>query len=241
MIGIIKLMAEQKPAQKKEDEAAASKKEIATQIPMKPETKAPPKPEIKPALKVEQKPLPKPPKKIMQRIADLKELAIAIDSFEDLFSDFDPREYEKRDLSDDFIREIQKRYREPYRKKVEVIFHAPKALHNEKLEKIIVQRIKQCFRASAQENKNGVAALRFRGSLYIIFGLGLLSLLTFLAYGKILSDFHIELLSVAFLPLGWFGVWEGFSKIVDIPYELRTALELNTKLSKANYQFKFLE
>lgn len=235
-----------------------------------PDQKPQPKTEIKPQLKLEPKPSPnkeeiptqklgqsptqrlgqsptqrlgqvKHPKKIRQRIADLKELAIAIDSFEDLFSDFDPREYDKRDLSDDFLTEVQKRYRETGKGRYEVIFHAPKTIRNEKVENVVIQRIKQHFRNNAKQNQKGVSALRFRGSLYISFGVILLTVLTLLAYGKILSDFQIELLGVIFLPLGWFGIWEGFSKIVDIPYMLSSELELNQKLARANYQFKFFE
>jgi hypothetical protein len=36
-----------------------------------------------------------------QRIKDLKEISIAIDTWDDIYSDFDPRPYNERDLSEE--------------------------------------------------------------------------------------------------------------------------------------------
>ena len=47
-----------------------------------------------------------------QRIEDLKEIAVVIDTWDDIFSDFDPRPLNERTVSGDFIEELRKRYRE---------------------------------------------------------------------------------------------------------------------------------
>lgn len=181
------------------------------------------------------------PKKIQQRLADLQEFAIAIDSFDDIFSDFDPREFTKRDLSVDFITELKRRYKVTGVGQFDVAFHAPRTIHNEADEKIIISRIKQHFRQIINQNKKHVRTIRFRGMLYIGFGIVLLTFLTFATSLKLFSDLHIQLFGIIFMPLGWFGVWEGFSKIVDIPWKLQEELEFCQKMARANYQFKFLE
>ncbi len=180
-------------------------------------------------------------KQLQQRLADLQEMSIAIDTFEDIFSDFDPRDYTKRDLSDDLLNELKHRYKEAKSGQFEVIFHAPKMIHDETKEKIIVQRIKNHFRHIANQNKKDIDSLRRRGLLYIGVGVVILALFTFANYHDWLSDLNLEILGVLFVPLGWFGVWEGFSKVVDIPWKLTDEQNFNLKMTKANYQFKFLQ
>ena len=180
------------------------------------------------------------PKKVKQRLADLQELSIAIDSFDDIFSDFDPREYSKRDLSEDFLREMRHRYKESQRGALEVSFYTPTSLHNDTLEKMTIQRIKQHYRHIANQTKKAISVIRNRGFFYIGFGLVLLFALTYTTYLKIFSDLHIQIFGILFMPLGWFGIWEGFSKVLDLPWKLKEELEFSTKLAKANYLFKFL-
>jgi hypothetical protein len=43
-----------------------------------------------------------------------------------------------------------------------------------------------------------------------------------------------------FMPLGWFGIWEGFSKIVDIPFKLGSDTQVYRKLSRAAYKFEYI-
>ena len=50
-----------------------------------------------------------------QRLRDLKEIGIVIDSWDDVFSDFDPRPLSERTVSGDFVDELKKRYKETRR------------------------------------------------------------------------------------------------------------------------------
>jgi len=54
-------------------------------------------------------------KKFQQRVKDLKEIAIVIDTWDDVFSDFDPSPLNERTVSGDFVEELKKRYRETQR------------------------------------------------------------------------------------------------------------------------------
>ena len=45
-----------------------------------------------------------------QRIKDIKEISIAIDTWDDMFSDFDPRPFNMRALSEDVMAELKKRH-----------------------------------------------------------------------------------------------------------------------------------
>lgn len=178
------------------------------------------------------------------QIKDFQEITVAIDTLDDIFSDFDPRPLAQRALSEDFLKEIKKFCRETPIGRLTVVFLGPVSLKDELTknfqEKAIINHFHQEFKKRASENNKIIQNLRGTGFLYILFGMSLLLVLTFLGYKKIISVLSLEVLGVLLMPLGWFGVWEGFSKIVDTPYRLKEEAVMYAKLSKAQYTFKFL-
>ncbi len=52
-----------------------------------------------------------------------------------------------------------------------------------------------------------------------------------------MESFISQLLGVVFLPLGWFGVWEGTSKILSAPEKYQKKLSRYKKLAIAKYEF----
>ena len=65
--------------------------------------------------------------------------------------------------------------------------------------------------------------------------------MTLATYFRYFSDLTIELLGIILMPLGWFGVWEGFSKIVDTSPMFVQEEMLFNKLSKAQYRVIYIE
>ncbi len=176
-----------------------------------------------------------------QRIKDIKEISIAIDTWDDIFSDFDPRPLNERDLSEDFIAELKKRYRATRTGGFRVSIYAPVALKDEKAEKTVIQRLKKHFRFWALLRQKQINQIRARGMVFVGFGIIFLASLTIATYYKLFSNFVIEMLGIILMPLGWFGIWEGFSKIVDTsPVFLQEELQFE-KLSKADYRFIYLD
>jgi len=43
------------------------------------------------------------------------------------------------------------------------------------------------------------------------------------------------------MPLGWFGFWEGLSKLIDTSPAFIREEKFFEKLSKASYRFKYIE
>ena len=176
-----------------------------------------------------------------QRIKDIKEISMAIDDWNDIFSDFDPRPLGERALSEDFIAELKKRYRETRKGSFLVSIYAPVALKDEKSEKKVIQRLKKNFRHRSLRRQKELNRIRVRGSFFVITGICFLGFLTLATYFRFFGDLTVELLSIILMPLGWFGVWEGFSKIVDTsPIFIQEEI-LFDKLSKANYRFMYIE
>lgn len=175
-----------------------------------------------------------------QRIEDLKEIAVVIDSWDDIFSDFDPRPLSERTVSGDFIDELRKRYRETPRGNLVVLICAPQALKNQESEKMVVQRLKRYFRHHFLQYKKNSTYRRIRGVIFVCAGILSLGFLTLATYYKFLSELAIEIAGIILMPLGWFGVWEGFSKLIDTSPAYLHKQELYEKLSKASYQFKYI-
>lgn len=53
----------------------------------------------------------------------LNSIQIALDHYDDIFSDFDPSPFSQRMLSDDFLKEMQKRYIETKKGSLKYGFH----------------------------------------------------------------------------------------------------------------------
>lgn len=176
-----------------------------------------------------------------QRIEDLKEIAVVIDSWDDIFSDFDPRPLSERTVSGDFIDELRKRYRETPRGEPIIVICAPKALQNQESEKMVMQRLKKHFRYRYLQHKKTHIYMRIRSIVLVSAGILSLSFLTLATYYKFLSELTIEMIGIVLMPLGWFGIWEGFSKLIDASPPYIHKQKLYEKLSKASYQFKYIE
>ncbi len=76
-----------------------------------------------------------------QQLLQKSEVSIWIDTYDDVFSDFDSRPYSQRAISDDFIRESQKMYKESRRGKFELHCMAQSAIRNEDHENMIKKRL----------------------------------------------------------------------------------------------------
>lgn len=176
-----------------------------------------------------------------QRIRDIKEVSIAIDNWDDIFSDFDPRPLTERALSEDFIFELKKRYRETKKGDYLVTIYAPVTLKDDKSEKGVSQRLKRHFRQRSLTRQRELNRIRLRGVLFVMIGIFFLGFLTLATYFRYFSDLTIEILGIIFMPLGWFGIWEGFSKIVDTSPIFIQEEMLFDKLSKATYRFVYIE
>ncbi len=65
------------------------------------------------------------------------EISIILDTYDDIFSDFDPRPYSERALSDDFLIEANKASRDKASGQIELIFLIPQKMRNIESENLI--------------------------------------------------------------------------------------------------------
>ena len=176
-----------------------------------------------------------------QRIKDLREIGIVIDSWDDIFDDFDPRPLNERTISGDFIYELKRRYKETPKGGFTVTIHVPLSLKDQKAEKKVTNRIKKHFHHKFLQRKKEIVRTRIRGGIFVCIGISSLSFLTLATYFKFLSQIAIEIASIVLMPLGWFGFWEGLSKLIDTSPRFIQEERLFEKLSKTTYRFQYIE
>ncbi len=129
---------------------------------------------------------------------------IALDNYDDIFSDFDIGPYETRLISADFLSELKRKTKN--REVGKIILTLPGKIREKAKEQLIIKRLKEFFRRKEHEKEK-----KFKESL--IFGLLLITvavlLIIFLSVTKLFFDtiFHDYLIFPS-----WYISWKGLDK-----------------------------
>jgi hypothetical protein len=162
------------------------------------------------------------------------EIAISLDAYDDLFSDFDIRGYADRALSKDFLDELHLRMRRARdRSGLEIALLVPEERRDLAGEEQIIGRLRRFYAEReahcVKEDRN--AALR--GLAFIGTGLALSVLANFIV-GRFLS---MPLFNDFLLIPSWFFVWSGFDYLTKRE-ELRKKRRYYAELSASRTTFK---
>jgi hypothetical protein len=172
-----------------------------------------------------------------KKLLGLSEISISLETYDDIFSDFDPRDYSKRGLSEDFITEVKKASTDKPQNGIEVRLLIPENLRNLTHEKVIKERLRHYFGHHATILEKEIKENRNMGLKFIFLGILLMMLGTFLTfnYGKdsLLVDFLIVLVE----PGGWFLFWEGSNVVIFESRKIKPDVEFYRKLSKCEIEF----
>jgi len=163
------------------------------------------------------------------------EISIITDDYDDVFSDFDPRSLEVRELSDDFIREVKRASRQKG-DRVELKIMVPKARHDPQQEDIIRHRIRVHFKDGLHHVHSQLSRMRNKSMWYIAAGMVLMLLATYVAsLGG--TDFVSKFLFVFFEPAGWFIFWTGLEILFVKMAEKNDDHEFYRKLANCDISF----
>jgi len=170
-------------------------------------------------------------------LAEFKEgnISLILDSYDDIFSDFDPRNYSERALSDDFLLECKKAARDKD-DRLELRFLAPKNKRDFKDEIRIKKRLKEHFQRHHKELDNEIKGIRWKGISWIALGAVLMLAATFLLGFKD-KNFFYNLLIIIVEPAGWFTFWEGLNMLYFTTKEKMPDYNFYKKMSKSEIVF----
>lgn len=170
-------------------------------------------------------------------VVDLRDVSIALDRYGDIFSDFDPRPFSSRELSEDFLKELERRILTDVKGNFEIRFYLPKALRSEEAEATLVKRLKAYFRLKGRDFEKQERSIKNSGVYFILTGIAALFIFAFLV--PYLGAGPLPtLLEILLVPVGWFFTWEGLGKLLlGERNKVMKQLDFYQKLSKANFIF----
>ncbi len=172
-----------------------------------------------------------------KKVLQTSELALWLDDYDDLFSDFDPRPYSQRSLSDDFLLEMIKAVKNRGNNTFELKFLLSENLRNRNKEQVIVKRLREHFARHYHILLKDQKLIIRRGVILVLIGiLVMLSggfIRTFFLDKHVMFNFIIILVE----PAGWFLFWEGLNKTIYDNNKIKPNLEFYRKMSKSKIKF----
>lgn len=171
-----------------------------------------------------------------QRLLRMSEISLILDTYDDIFSDFDPRPYSVRALSDDFLQEVKRATRDRPSGNVEIKFMMPHHTRNLVSENLIKRRLKEHFKRhylllvdEAGKSKRRSLFTAFIGLIFLLLGVGL----TFMGIPEKILSFLLIIVE----PAGWFFAWTGLEAYFGLKKEMGNDLTFYEKMSQAEINF----
>ncbi len=192
----------------------------------KTEEKQKPKREVQSTLAGEEK----------EKLLKLSEISLWIDTYDDIFSDFDPRPYSQRAISDDFLNELMKATRSKKTGKIEIRFLVPTRIRSTHQEAIIKKRLQEYFHHKMNLVKEERKELIMHGLRFTGVGIVLMIIATILlsrGVENITTNFLIILLE----PAGWFLFWNGMDTLIYRVKAKKPDHDFNKNMAKAEVSF----
>lgn len=173
-----------------------------------------------------------------ESLLKISEISLWLDSYDDIFSDFDPRPYAERALSDDFLAEAKKASRDKASGTIELQFLVPKDKRNEHQERVIKKRLRDHFRRHFQLLQKEKKDTRKKGTMFVVIGMLLMLVATFIAFNRYNElTIFMAFLVVLLEPAGWFLFWQGLDLVIFKSKEISPEIEFYEKMTKCEISF----
>jgi len=164
-------------------------------------------------------------------------VGLILESYQDLFSDFDPRPISDRSLSVDFLDEAKRATRDKA-EGFELNLLVPKKLKSSEKEIIIKKRLKGFFSRHHEEEHKKYRKLVREGVLFIVFGVILMFLASLILFYGSESNFFISFMTILLEPAGWFLFWEGLDLLIFETKKRNSEKIFLDKMVQADINFK---
>ena len=147
-----------------------------------------------------------------EEIQKHKNIPLILDSYNDIFSDFDPRSFSERALSDDFLLECKRAARDKDEFELELVLSVPASKRNLSHEIKIKKRLRDHFKKHHQEKEKEITKVKKEGVLWVVLGAAIMIGVLFglVRVSNLLLNSILTLLEIP----SWFLVWEGLGKLI---------------------------
>ncbi len=165
------------------------------------------------------------------------EISVILDTYDDIFSDFDPRPYSQRGLSEDFLAEAKKAASATADgNHLHLGFMIPKLQRNPEHEGLIKKRLREYFKKRAenlQAEKNRIVQ---KGAAMALIGFALILTASYVVSLE-RKEFIYSVLLVVLEPGGWFLAWSGLDAIFMGAQQKDEEIIFNRRMGKAEIVF----
>ena len=172
-----------------------------------------------------------------RKLLEMSRISLQLNNYDEIFSDFDPRDYSQRALSDDFLQETKRASRDKVSGTIELRFLVPKKARNLKHESMIKKRLREHFKKHFEEINKEFKKVRRKGIFFIITGIVLMFLATLILFRYAEGNFLMTFLVILLEPGGWFLFWEGLDLIIFEAKKGIPNLSFYKKMSKCSINF----
>lgn len=165
------------------------------------------------------------------------EISLQLDTYDDIFSDFDPRPFSQRALSDDFLLEAKKAVRDREGEHIHLQFLMPRDLRNPPEEALIKRRLKDHFHRHYLKELEGMRRLKREGWMMALGGMCMILIATWIAtFAE--DTFLLHLLIILLEPGGWFTAWTGLDQLYYTARERQPTLDFYERMHQAEIVFE---
>jgi hypothetical protein len=165
------------------------------------------------------------------------EISLWIESYDDIYSDFDPRPNYQRALSQDFLDETKRAVRNDEGDKTQLNILMEEKLRDKKEEDIIAKRLEEHFQKHYHLQRKERLKIRRKGIIFIILGILFLFLAAFLIFEFSRQTNWVNFLLVVLEPAGWFFAWEGLNVSIFRAGDITPDYEFYKKMSTCEVKF----
>jgi len=169
-------------------------------------------------------------------ILKMSDVSLRIATYDDIFSDFDPRNYSQRALSHDFLAELKRATRDTSTGQLILHFMMPKDKRSFNDETLVKRRLREHFKKHYLMILDDVRKTKAKGIFMAILGVVFIAMAAFIESLKF-DYFLFHFLVVLLEPAGWFTAWTGLDQIYYGIAQKREDLNFYEKMSNAEIVF----
>ena len=171
------------------------------------------------------------------KLVDESEISLVLDTYDDIFSDFDPRPYDHRVLSFDFLIEAKRAAREKVTG-LELKFMLPENLLDKEKEALIKKRLHDHFHKHMQLLKKERGTKVGNGILIAVLGFILTAGAAMISY-HLKDSLNAAVMLVILEPAGWFSIWNGLDMVFQGSKATNEDYAFYKKMATAEITFNY--
>ncbi len=167
----------------------------------------------------------------------MAKISLWLDSYDDIYSDFDSRQYGKRRVSDDFLNEMRLALRDRETRVRDLVLVVPPGVRDETTEQVIETSLTERFSEQYRLNQARCGRKLRQGILLGLFGIIIMTVNSIIGFQGI-NSLPLTALRVVLEPGGWFLVWASLDFLYYDWKELKREREFFRRLTEMTIIFK---